>query len=227
MSPLQSLISSPGTRKRIQRNDEVRPAVSDGPKDFHPSGVRGKAAAPNYCPAPFYFVQTAPNGDIRIPCWSSDPATLGDLMLKVLAAFPADVSVLIKTRVEDGSAEDPWRRFHGYCSKKAVEHVLIRFREFLLRDSTHQFLVRNTDSGEYFALDDYGVLWLYPNDRSIEGLLKSMGFEDKAQELIYERGCWKYTPGNSEQKRQELIDFLLLSDVESAESGDIPKERSH
>ena len=195
------------------------------PDAFYPPKEEfGKAAAANYRPKPFYFIQTSPEGEVRIPCWSSDPELLATLMLKLLANLPDQVRVLVKVKAE--SAEDAdWHRYHGYCRKRAVEHAITKFRKFLLRDSGHQFLVRDPDSSEYFALDDYGILWLYPSDKTREELLAAMGFENKIQELISDRGCWKRKLPDAQERLRELIDFLLLEDVETAKEPIKPDEK--
>lgn len=191
---------------------------------YPPKGKFGKAAATNYSPKPFYFVQTSPQQEVRIPCWSFDPELLAELMLKLLADFPDQVSVLTKFKPESDEDSD-WHRYHGLCSNRAVEHAIAKFRKFLLQDSSHQFLVRNPDTGEYFALDDYGILWLYPADKPREDVLTATGFENKLQELIYERGCWKRRLPDSQQRMRELVDFLLLEDVAVPEKQIDPEER--
>lgn len=198
--------------------------MSESERFFPPKGEFGKAAAPNYDPKPFYFLQTSPEGEFRIPCWSPDPELLAALMLKLLADFPDEVRVLVKVKAESAENAD-WHRYHGYCSKRAVERAITKFRRFLLRDSSHQFLVRDPDSGEYFALDDYGILWLYPTDRPRQELLTAMGFEDKLQELIYAHGCWTRQLPDSQQRLRKLIDFLLLEDVEASEEQTGPGEK--
>ena len=127
------------------------------PNEFDPNKIKidSKAVSPDYNPGPFYFVEASETGEIRMPCWSPDPDPLMEIMLELLKTFPEDVGVLIKARVETSSTqpkEDEWLRFFGYCNKRGVQNAVVRFRKFIQCDSTHQFMVRNTDTGEYLAL---------------------------------------------------------------------------
>jgi hypothetical protein len=183
---------------------------------LYPDGPLGKAAAPNYCPKPFYFVQVAPSGKVRIPCWSSDPAPLADLMLKWMADFPDEVAVLLKVEQDQPSANgDPWSRYYGTCKKGAVVRAFEMFRDFVLTDSTHQICIRNPETEEYFAFDECGVLWLYPNERKIEAMAASLGFENKLQSLISDQGYWSHILSDSAERRRALVEFLMLEAVDS------------
>lgn len=193
------------------------------PKEFDPNKIKidSKAVSPDYNPGPFYFAETSETGEVRMPCWSPDPASLMEIMLEALKAFPEEVGVLIKVRVETSSTQpeaDKWVRFFGYCNKRAVQNALARFRKFIQCDSTHQFMVRNTDTGEYLAFDDYGILWIYSKDLKFIDILQERGFcEKKGQTLIYDGPSWRLTAPDSTGQLKQLVDFLMLHEAEKSE----------
>lgn len=193
------------------------------PNEFDPNKIRinSKAVSPDYNPGPFYFVETSETGEVRMPCWSPDPAPLMEILLEALNAFPEEVGVLIKARVETSSTqpeEEEWVRFFEYCNKRAVQNAVARFRKFIECDSTHQFMVRNTDTGEYLAFDDYGILWIYSEDPKFIDILQRRGYsEKKGQTLIYEGSIWRLTAPDSPGQLKQLVDLLMLQEVEKSE----------
>jgi hypothetical protein len=194
--------------------------------DFDPNKLKitSKAVAPEYHPEPFYFVQTSNSGATRIPCWSQDPAPLAEVILELLHLFPEQVDVLIKVRIDppsvDREDDDEWNRFHGFAKNRVVQTAFAKFRKFLLCDSTHQFMVRNPDTGEYFAFDDYGVLWIYSENTKVVEVLTTRGFIKQVQPLIYEGAVWKFTAPNSSSQLRSLVDFLMLVEVQKSDPGE-------
>ena len=192
------------------------------PNQFDPNkyDIKSKTFSPDYNPEAFYFVEASETGEVRMPCWSNDSDSLWEIILEVLKSFPEEVGVLTKRRVEteQPGREDEWVRFFGYCSNRVVETALSRFRKFLLRDSTHQFLFRNTETGEYLAFDDYGILWIYSEDKKFKDLLDRRGFCEKpGQPLIYDGPLWRLTAPDSADQMKELVHFLMLEEVETPE----------
>jgi hypothetical protein len=193
------------------------------PNEFDPNKIKidSKAVSPDYNPGPFYFVEASETGEIRMPCWSLDPDPLMEIMLELLKAFPEDVGVLIKARVETSLTqpkEDEWLRFFGYCNKRTVQNAVVRFRKFIQCDSTHQFMVRNTDTGEYLAFDDYGILWIYSENPKFKEILQGRGFsEKKGQPLINEGPTWRLTAPDSAGQLRQLVDLLMLHEAEKSE----------
>jgi hypothetical protein len=193
------------------------------PNKFDPNKIKidSKAVSPDYNPGPFYFVEASQTGEVRMPCWSPDPAPLMEIMLETLNGFPEEVGVLIKARVETSSThpeEDEWVRFFGYCNKRAVQNAVARFRKFIQCDSTHQFMVRNTDTGEYLVFDDYGILWIYSGDPKFIEILQGRGYsEKKGQKLIYEGPSWRLTAPDSAGQLRQLVDLLMLHEAEKSE----------
>jgi hypothetical protein len=189
--------------------------------DLNKIKIDSKAVSPDYNSGPFYFVEASETGEIRMPCWSPDPDPLMEIMLELLKAFPEDVGVLIKARVETSSTqpkEDEWLRFFGYCNKRAVQNAVVRFRKFIQCDSTHQFMVRNTDTGEYLAFDDYGILWIYSENPKFKEILQGRGFsEKKGQPLINEGPTWRLTAPDSAGQLRQLVDLLMLHEAEKSE----------
>ena len=184
--------------------------------------ITSKAVSPDYAPEPFYLVETSESGETRLPCWSTDPASLMEIILEVLKTFPEEVEMLIKAKTESDTADshesDEWIRFHGYSSNRAVQNALTRFHKFLVCDSTHQFMVRNTETGEYLCFDDYGILWIYSGDEKFKKLLVARGFKEKDdQPLIYEGPVWRFTAPNPKDQLKELADFLMLDEVGNPE----------
>lgn len=199
-------------------------------REFDPNKIEinSKAVSPDYHPEPFYFVETSETGEIRMPCWSPDVASLAKIILEILKSFPKEVAVLVKARKDPSPAEseesDNWVRYHGYCGNVAVQNAFAKFRRFLLCDSTHQFMARNPDTGEYFAFDDCGILWIYSDDQRFQDLLVANGFrKTDRQPLISDGPVWRLTAPNSSGQLQELADFLMLDEVDAPERQDPPE----
>ena len=193
------------------------------PNKFDPNKIKidSKAVSPGYNPRPFYSVDASETGEVRMPCWSPDPAPLVEIMLEALNGFPEEIGVLIKARVETSSTqpeEDGWVRFFGYCNKRAVQNAVARFRKFIQCDSTHQFMVRNTDTGEYLVFDDYGILWIYSRDPKFIDILQGRGYsEKKGQTLVYEGPTWRLTAPDSGGQLRQLVDSLMLHEVKKSD----------
>lgn len=183
--------------------------------------IDSKAVSPDYNPEPFYFVEASETGEVRMPCWSPDPAPLIEIMLQALNGFPEEVGVLLKARVETSltqADQDEWVRFFGYCNKRAVQNVVARFRKFIQCDSTHQFMVRNTDTGEYLVFDDYGILWIYSEDPKFMHFLQKRGYsEKKGQKLICEGPIWRLTAPDSADQLRQIVDLLMLNEAKKSE----------
>lgn len=187
--------------------------------------INSKAVSPDYHPEAFFFVETTETGETRMPCWSPDPAPFIEIVFEILKSFPAEVEVLIKAKAESSvlnpDGPDEWIRFHGYASNQAVQTALTGFRKLLLCDSTHQFMVRSTETGEYLVFDDYGILWIYSDNEQFKELLVARGFKEKNQPLIYEGPVWRFTAPKGQLK--ELTDFLMLDEVDKPQQENPPE----
>ena len=179
-------------------------------------GNFGKACAPGYKPAAFFFKQTSRQGELRLVAWSGNLDQVKSTYYKLLELFPDDVAVLLKTEPEDDEPQNRqrWIRFHGYSSVRDVREAIRAHEDYVFEDGHHQLFIRRMDTDEYFGLDEFGVLYIYPHDaRRFVDVLESAGYAQRKNELLSDIGHWRYAPGNSDEMRESLISKLLLHDA--------------
>lgn len=152
-----------------------------------------KASAPAYAPAPFYFLQTTLAGEKRYAAWSGKRTQMRAAVEGLLAEFPETVLVLFKA--EEGTRghdADGWTRYFGEASRAALQQAIADYERTTYEDGATQLLVRREDTGEYFALDQCGVLFIYSEAEKYADLLRSLGFENRTEPLLTEIPHWTH-----------------------------------
>jgi hypothetical protein len=148
-----------------------------------------KAVRQGYDVDPFFFREW--NGpDTRIVAWTASPGQLRDLLHAVTNRFPEELEVLLKAHDLGADERDAWERWGGDCSRADVLDAFVTHEHFVTQDGASQVCVKRPDTGEYFALDDHGILFIYSPDPSFEGILEAMGFVRAREPLIFEGGHW-------------------------------------
>ena len=173
-----------------------------------------KAVAKDYLPRPFHFAQTSPAGAIRRVAWTSDLSQLKSLAYAVLEQFSPDAYVLLKVdkqNVPDGAV---WTRYHGEAPLAGVIQAIKDNERMIFQDGYTQLCVRDADSGDYIALDEYDLLWIYSNDPKFADICGNFGFEDRPEQLISQRPHWRCSLDDSPQLRDRFVSALILELVD-------------
>jgi len=174
-----------------------------------------KAVVEGYGPAPFAYAQTNDrDGSIRLVAWSGKIADLKRLVYAVLRLFSANVNVLLKVEKQDTADGPVWTRYHGEAPLAKVVQAIESNERLIFQDGYTQLCVRDADTGEYFALDEYGVLYIYSDDDRFVRACRECGFEDLAEDLISERAHWRRSLEDAADLREGFIRTLALAEVE-------------
>jgi hypothetical protein len=178
----------------------------------------GKAVAPGYEPASFFFRQFNEELGTRIVVWAGELGQMKRAVFSFLSRFPDEVEVLLKVEDENAERDDGqpcFRRYHGEVRRELLLEAVRHHERYIFLNGHHQFCVRCRESGEYFAYDEDGILWLYPNvaDEWVRVLLGNGFSESKPQKLLGAFPHWQYTPADSDKMCESLIQGLGLKDI--------------
>ena len=154
---------------------------------------RPKAVRDGYSPPPFFFRQDYQAGNKRWVAWADSVEDLKPLFYRLLDSFTEEVEVLFKNERDDSpqSTADPWQRYHGACLLKEVASAIRRHEELVFQDGGNQLCIRCADEGDYLALDEHGILFLYAEGDGFAALCRELGFEEGVRPLLYEGGHWR------------------------------------
>lgn len=173
--------------------------------------VHTKAIVKGYNPKPFFFKEEANFGS-RYVAWTSDLNQLKNLVYTILQEFPEELDILFKQQKE--SKTDEFNRYHGYVSKILFTDILQEYELYLFSDGFHQLCVRREDTGEYIALDDHGILFIYSDSEHIAKICLNNNFENRNEKLIFKQPHWHYSPAGSEKTKDIVIQKLSLKAVD-------------
>lgn len=174
-----------------------------------------KAALEGYAPAPFFFRQFHPDGDERWVSWTPKLGMLKETVYAILDSFPDDVEVLWKHYDNEDAEGDPeWIRFMGTVRSSALKDTIRRHESFVFQDASNCLCVKRIDTGEYFALDHKGPLYLYSDSDWVPQLLTRLGHENRIEKLITDAGHWTRTRPDNAETRQAIATELNLSKVQ-------------
>lgn len=144
--------------------------------------------------------------------WSSDYLNIRKALLALLDTFPAETDVLLKTR--RGSSEiKEYDRWHGDVATPTIQQAISDFPGYVYQCGFDVLCLRNPETHEYLALDEYGLLWFYSREMQRETTFKNAGFEHKRNPLITDSGLWIVTLQNHEELREAFTRQLGLKRV--------------
>jgi hypothetical protein len=181
-----------------------------------PHGIgRSKAIREGYAPAPFFFRQEYQPHAKRWVAWTASLPDLRTLFYRVLGCFPEEVEVLLKLSPGDArvAEEGPWQRYYGACGRDAAADAVREHEELVFVDGGSQLCVRQAGEDDYLALDEHGIFFLYSDGDGFAALCRELGFEERAEELLYQGGHWHYRPGHPAERWQPFIRLLGLRAV--------------
>jgi hypothetical protein len=175
-----------------------------------------KAVREGYAPAPFFIRQEYEAGSIRWVAWTNSLPDLKSLFYHILDAFPETVEVLLKIKQPgaDGVAADSWRRFHATCPVEEFAAAVRENETFAFQDGSSQLCAMCGGGGDYFALDDHGIFFLYADNEGVGKLLQRKGFEERTEELLSDAPHWHVGSSQAQEQRERFIARLGLKSVE-------------
>ena len=172
---------------------------------------RGKAVGPDYKPEPFYYRdETFPEAR-RFALWSADFRQVGDAMLALLETFPERVDVLLKSSKADGEV---YLRWAGNTGKADILAAIVEHSEYVFQCGYDVLCLKNPDTQEYIALDEFGIIWYYSNSDDCTVIFDNLGFINRVTPLVTEGGCWVISVENADELRNDFIAELGLKAVE-------------
>ncbi len=170
-------------------------------KDFHPQDF-------------YYFDQTTFNENeiSRFIAYTQEDEKLILLIKNILNLFSDNLEVLVNVQ-KDIDKKDNWIKY--YCEKKKSDlfKEIDKNKEYIIYDGSNQFCVKDPESGDYFALDDHGVFFIYSQDIKYEEILEVMNFERNKNITIFEKPHSHVILGNSEELLHKLIEDFNLEKV--------------
>jgi len=174
-----------------------------------------KAIREGYSPAPFFFHQEYEPGKMRWIAWTSSLPQLKELFYRAVRCFPNDVQVLLKLQQAERAdpVTGPWQRYHGNCLLEKLIAVIEENEDQVFTDGGSQLCVMPGEGGDYIALDEHGIFFLYTDNEEFRNLFAELGYKDRSQELLWDAGHWHYRPGDNE-KWLPFIEQLGLQAVE-------------
>ncbi len=171
-----------------------------------------KAIAKEYNLRPFFFRQKYSEG-FRFVAWSSMLRQLKALVYDILKIFSGDIEILLKIRIQKEGEVD-WDRYHGQIEHWKLAEVIKNNELYVFQDGEHQLCIRDSDTGEYIALDDHDILFIYSESEQVIHICEKNGFENREEKLISDFGHWHYSPKDSSALGEKFINDLSLEPVE-------------
>jgi hypothetical protein len=164
-----------------------------------------KAESADFTTIPFYLIQT--NGpDKRYVASLQDKSKLLQFMQNFIQEMESVAEVRI---VELDDVEDPVQ-YSGVVEKSELLRIIETHDEVIFHHGKYDFMLRNPYSGDYFAFDEHGLLFIY-TDQDYSKILNELGAEHRPNELlIYEFDHWHIGIPEGEERLAALINDLNL-----------------
>jgi hypothetical protein len=174
-----------------------------------------KAIREGYSPAPFFFQQEYAPDSLRWVAWSPTPTEVKNVVYRSLDFFPDDVEVLLKVAIQDStdSTGESLQRYHAVCALADLVEAIRRSELFIFIDGGSQLCVRPHGGGDYMALDDHGIFFMYSCESGYPEFFQQLGFQHRVEELLYDQPHWHRRPPNPDALAEEFITKLGLLPV--------------
>ena len=141
-----------------------------------------KAGVDGYGPPPFFFAQTSPEGAIRRVAWSGDVGQLKRLAYATLRHFSRHARVVLQVDKQDVTDGPVWTRYHGEAPLAKVTAAVRDHERLIFQDGYTQLCVKDDDTGDYLALDEYGLLWIHSDEEAFADTCRACGFEEREED---------------------------------------------
>jgi len=167
-----------------------------------------KAVRDGYAPAPFFFEQSNAEDGIRLVAWTGNLDQLRSLFRSIVESFSDNLELLFKTDTD--SEDGQWTRFHGSVPSWKFKQAISTFDELIFRDGGSVLCVKDSRIGDYLALDQNGIFFLYSNKPIYPSIFQAHGFDMRQNELIDEKPHWNVRPKNASEDGKKFIQELGL-----------------
>jgi hypothetical protein len=147
-----------------------------------------KATRDGYTPDAFFYHES--DDPERFVGWTGDVRQLERVFVDLIHVLPESLEFLVKVECEH-KEDDPWKRYFGIAIRDHLLNLLALYRSLIYQDGTHQFCVRDYQSGEYVVIDDAGVLFVYSSRLAFRDCFLNAGFEERKESLISESTYWR------------------------------------
>ena len=170
-------------------------------KDFHPQDF-------------YYFDQTTFDGNeiSRFIAYTQDDEKLILLIKNILNLFSDNLEVLVKVQKKVDKKDD-WDKYFCEIEKSDLFKEIDNNKEYIIHDGSNQFYVKDPESGDYVALDDHGVFFIYSQNIKYEEILEVMSFERNQNVTIFEKPHSHVLLSNSDELLHKMIETFNLEAV--------------
>jgi hypothetical protein len=176
-----------------------------------------KAYLDGDAPRPFYFYDgeaTAPGANGRIIAWSGYRDKIGDALRAIVRLYGDWLDVQFRIIDDPHWEESSIRRF---VSKKVpsavVQKILSECADILIGDSGTEICIRASGRDSYLAFDDLGFLFVYAPTADVVAALESACYAFSEEPVkLFERGCWRLTVCDVEEKIERIVKPLQMEE---------------
>ena len=164
-----------------------------------------KAAAKEFTNEPFYLIQS--NGkDKRYVVSLSDKIRIRTL----LAGFINQSTNEIQIKIRDLDNREKPVEYSGMINKSKLHDLMTMHEYVIFHNGYHDLMMKNSDTGDYIAFDEHGLIFIYTNEDYSEFLEKLNAEYKPNEKLIYEFNHWHYLLPKGRERLSEMIkDFKL------------------
>ena len=137
-----------------------------------------KVASEEYTNGSFHLIQS--NGpDKRYVVFLNDKVRIRML----LAGFINQSKKEIQVKVRDLDNPDKPIEYSGVLGKSRLHELITKHEDVIFHNGYHELMVRNSDSGDYVAFDEHGLLFIYTTQDYSE-ILKNLEAEYRQEEKL-------------------------------------------
>ena len=159
-----------------------------------------KADSADFTKDEFYLIQTS-GPDQRYVASFQDKSKIHRFMTDFINKVEDEVEVRI---IEFDESQQPIQ-FSGIIQKTELLSIVAIHDEVIFHHGKYDFMLRNSQTEEYFAFDEHGLLFIY-TDQDYSEILHQLGAERRQDEpLIYEYDHWHIGLPEGEEKFAALI----------------------
>lgn len=164
-----------------------------------------KAVSKEFNNNPFYLIQSN-EPDRRYVVSMQDKIRIRTLLAGFINVSNNDILVKIRNAENPDKPED----YSGFSSKSKLHVLMTKHENVIFHNGYHDFMLKNTETGDYIVFDEHGLVFIYTN-KDYSEILKNLEVEFKPEEkLIYEFNHWHYCLPEGREKLTNMIrDFQL------------------
>lgn len=168
-----------------------------------------KAGRSDYSESSFYYLDKFIPDCPRLVAWTQDFEQFYGTVFELLDLFPDHIEILLKRRI-NAPEEDDYERWKGNVRRENLGQAIAEYKDYVFGCGYETLCVMNPETGEYFVIDDFGLLWIYTHLEERKTFLQQHGFENRVAPLVTEGGCYVRGKELQDQWREEFVKSLGL-----------------